>query len=240
MSTVRAAVAAAVGTGTTSANPFDTLLGELDLLVKALPADDKSKEKKEGEEEEGEGKDGKGKGDMVKSFSIKLESGETVEVADAGDMLKALTARVDESEGKILGSLTAAVQVITAQSSMLKSLSEKLAAAETTVSQHSTTINGQADLIKSLQADLTKFGNTGAGRKAVLTVTERTTGTSTAAAAKNGIPEGVTTEQFFAKAMDMQSAGRITGVDIAIAENCLNHGMEIPNSIVSRVLAAAN
>lgn len=240
MSTVRAAVAATLGTSTTSASPFDTLIGELDLMSKAFPPE---KKKAEGEDEdddkEGDGKGGKKgeKGDMVKSFAIKLENGETVEVADAGEMLKSLTARFEQSEEKVLATLTAAVQIINAQGAMLKSQSDKLATAETAVAEHATTITSQGDLIKSLQSDLAKFGNTGAGRKAVLSVTERTTGTSTAAAAKSGMPDGVTPDVFFAKAMDKQSQGRITGADIALAESCLNHGMAIPDTIVSRVLA---
>jgi hypothetical protein len=226
---IAAAVAAAVGS-----TPFDTLLTELDTLAKAhAPEKEDSEEdkkiaaaaaKKKEEEEKG------GEGEMRKSFTVKLSDGTDLEVEDGSELVKALSTRFDANEEKVLKSLEACVFVITNQGAMLKSLTDKLTAQETTVKEQDT-------LIKSLRADLTKIGSAGAGRKTVLSVVEREGQTATTNLAKSGMPEGVTADTFFAKALDMQKAGKITGSDISLAEACLNLGQPVPPQIVQRVLS---
>jgi hypothetical protein len=46
----------------------------------------------------------------------------------------------------------------------------------------------------------------------------------------------MSTDVFFAKALAAQKEGRLSGVDIAVAEACLNRGEAIPQSIVARVV----
>jgi len=238
MSTVKAAVAAAVGTGTTSASSFDALIGELDTMLKAHPHTEKEKDKDDDEQGEGSGEGkGEGKGEMRKSFSIKLESGELVEVEDAGEMLKALQTQFETSEQKVLGTLTSAVQLIAKQGVMLKSMSETLEGAQKTIGEQGTKLASQETLIKSLQDNLQKIGNSGSGRRAVVAVTPPAAMTATAQNASNGMPEGVTHQEFFAKAMEKQNMGKITATDIAIAEASLNSGIAIPENLVSRVLS---
>jgi hypothetical protein len=233
MSKVAAAVASALAV---VASPFDTLLGELDTMAKAFPPKTDADGDKDGDKKkckhgvEGCEKEGDHEHEMKKSFSITLADGSVVEVEDGAAMLKALSDRFDASEEKVIGTLTSAVAIIGSQGALVKSLSEQLAT-------HETTIGAQATMIKSLQTDLGKLASTGAGRKAVLTVAERRTDTATAAVAKNGMPEGVTTEQFFAKAFEKQGMGKLTGADISLAETCLNNGHAIPDNLVSRVLS---
>jgi len=229
-------VAAAVAAVLTAPTPFDALITELDTMAKAFPpkkddgdADDKGGKKcKHGVE--GCDKEGDHEHTMKKSFTVQLADGTQMEVEDGAEMLKALSDRLDVSQEQVQATLESAVIVIKGQGAMLKSFSEQLTAQQTTITE-------QATLIKSLQTEVGKLAAAPAGRKAVLTVVEPRTGTATAAVAKTGMPEGVTHEQFFAKAFEKQGMGKITGNDIALAETCLNSGMAIPEPIVQRVLS---
>lgn len=191
----------------------------------------KKKANEHGGKHEHEGKDGKHE-HMAKSFSIQTEDGATIQVQDASDMLKSLTTRLDEHAASTQVTLESVVSVVKGQGELLKSLTDKLLASEKTVSE-------QSDLIKSLRGDMEKLGTTGAGRKSVLAVAERHTATSTDVMAKAAMPEGVTTDDFFAKALDMQREGRLTGVDISLAESCVNSGRPIPEPLVKRVLGTS-
>jgi hypothetical protein len=223
MSKVAAAVAAVI-----APTPFDALMTELDTMAKAFPP---AKAKKDEDDEDEDDKGGKGKeGEMKKSFTIQLADGTTAEVQDGSELLKALSDRMDLTDTNVQSTLESAVMVIKGQGAMLKSFSEQLAGQQTTITE-------QATLIKSLQTDVGKLSSAGAGRKTVLSVVERRTDTATAAAAKSGVPEGVTHEQFFAKAFEKQGQGKLTGTDIALAEASLNSGLAIPDNIVQRVLA---
>jgi hypothetical protein len=112
----------------------------------------------------------------------------------------------------------------------LKTLNEKIVSQETTIKEQET-------LVKSLKGDLEKVSSQGAGRRAVLAISEPAHATASAVMAKAGMPEGVTVDNFFAKALDMQKAGKLTGIEIAIAESALNSGNEVPANIVQRVLS---
>lgn len=238
---------------------FEALLGDLATMAKAIDvnqeriaagraaeghmqhgdsltkSEDEAKRKKEAEEEEERkkkagGKEHKeGKEHMAKSFTIQTEDGKTLEVMDASEMLKSFGARLDESTATMQSLFSSVVGVMQSQDKLVKSLTDKLEGAATTITE-------QGTLIKSLQEEVTKLGSAPGGRKAVLTVAERTTAPATDIMAKAGMPEGVTVDDFFAKASDLQLKGQITGVDIAYAETCLNHGQAIPDSIVRRVL----
>jgi hypothetical protein len=193
------------------------------------------RKKEEEEEEERKKKEGKGGKEeksepMTKSFSLQTQDGKQIEVIDASDLIKSLGDRLDGSVQQIFDTLQGAADVIKTQGTMLKSLSDKLAATETALTEQST-------LVKSLQDSVKEIGSAPAGRKAVLTVAERQTGTATDTMAKSGMPEGVSPDAFFAKAFAKQAEGKLTGVDISLAESCLNRGAPIPESIVTRVMS---
>jgi hypothetical protein len=81
---------------------------------------------------------------------------------------------------------------------------------------------------------ITKLSGEGRGRKAVLSVVEKPApGASTMAKSE---PTGMSPDVFFAKALDAQKLGRISGTEIAIAEASLNRGEAIPAHIVQRVV----
>lgn len=207
---------------------FAKLMSELEVLgtdqeqmTKALPADDGKDEEKiqaaaedGGLEVGGEGKpeggapnpeDEEGKAPMAKSFKFTLEDGTEVEAQDGGEMVKALQDRIEVNEGEMIKALGTAV----------------------------TLIKGQGELIKSMQGQINKLSGEGRGRKAVVSVVEKTNATEVMT--KSLQPEGMSHDVFFAKALTAQREGRINGLDIAMAESCLNRGEPIPAALVTRV-----
>lgn len=248
-------------TKTATSPAFEALLGDLKTMAKAIDVNqeriaagraaeghmqhgdamakseaEKAREKEEEdkkkrEKEEREKNAGKGE-HMTKSFTLKTDDGETLQVVDASDMIKALGGRLDETTTTMQETFLNMVTVLKGQGELVKSLTTKLE--ETTA-----TMAGQATLIKSLQDEVTKLGTLPAGRRAVVTVAERQAAPATDIMAKAGMPEGVTTQDFFAKAHDMQIAGKLTAVDISMAEASLNAGQPVPESIVRRVLGTA-
>lgn len=249
-----------------SSPAFEALLGDLQTMAKAIDVnqeriaagraaeghmqhgesmakseEEKKREREKAEKEEEErknkeknahgGKEHKehGKEHMAKSFSLQTEDGSTIEVVDASDMLKALGARLDQTTASVEQTFASLVGIVKAQDGLTKSLIDKL-------NEQGGTIESQGALIKSMQETIDKLGSSGAGRKAVVTLAERQSAPSTQVMAKAGMPEGVTTEEFFAKALDMQREGRLTGVDISLAETCINHGQAVPETLVRRVL----
>lgn len=196
---------------------LNTLGADQEQMTKALPADDGKDEEKiqaaaedggldvggEGGEPEPEGEDKAPA--MAKSFKFTLEDGTEVEAQDGAEMVKSLQARIEATEGEMVKALGTAVDLI----------------------------KGQGDMIKSLQSQVAKLAGEGRGRKAVVSVVEKTNATEVMA--KSVAQPGLSHDEFFAKALDAQRAGRINGLDIALAESCLNRGEAIPASIVARV-----
>jgi hypothetical protein len=211
-----------------------------DSLAKSEEAKKKEKEEEERKEEEekrkkknagGEHEHGKEE-HMSKSFVIETEGGQKIEVTDASDLLKSLTARFDGSEKQILTTLESVATLLKSQGALIQTMTERMGT-------QAETIGSQETLIKSMRTDLDKLGSAPGGRKAVVTVAERQAGPATDLMAKAGMPEGVTVDNFFAKAFDLQKDGKLTGTDIAIAEANLNSGQPVPQYIVQRVLGGA-
>lgn len=228
---------------------FEKLATELETLAKAQPATEEDKVLAAAKEagvdtaavgESAEGADGKaadgaaaadgdagnkGNGDdddvLGKSFQVVGDDGKPVKAYDATELIKSLNERVagletgfedvaerKEHLGKSLGLI----------SDLLKS--------------QSTQITQQAEQIATLQKSITDMGDQGRGRKAVITVTEKPAPAMT----KSMQPEGLTGNAFMAKAMAAQKDGRITALDVSIAEGSLNRGIPVREDIVSRVM----
>lgn len=203
---------------------FEKLLAELqelqsdqEDLQKALPDDSGEDDARiqaaaeEGGEaepdDEGAGEDPEGgEGEIgAKSFTLKLEDGTEIEAQDGTELVKALNARLDETEANVTKALETAVALIKSQGDMIKSLSDRVA----------------------------KLGGEGRGRKAVVSVVERPPAGSTLSKSDQTTMTG---EEFLAKALDAQKAGRITSLDVATAEACLNRGAPVPDAIIKRVV----
>lgn len=209
---------------------FEKLMGELSQLsteqgelAKALPADDgKDEAKIQAAAEEGGLVDGdaddkggapdgdaddKGGAPMAKSFKLMLDDGTELEAQDGTEMVKALSDRLDKTDENLAKALSSAVSLI----------------------------KGQGEMIKSLSDQVKKLSGEGRGRKTVVSVVEKPEPGATMA--KSHQPEGLSHQQFFAKALAAQREGRISGTEIAVAETYLNRGQEIPAEIVQRVMA---
>lgn len=197
------------------------LLGELGDLAKAMPAPESEPDGDEkiadaaadgaGDADPKLGEDGK---PMTKSLRVTLADGTEVDAEDGTELVKSLIGRLDETEDVMAKALGAAVDLI-------KKQGEQIAATNS--------------LVKSLRADVTKLSTQPAGRKTVLTVHEKPAGAELA----KSQPQGDTPEEFMTKALAAQKDGRLTGLDVSVAEASLNRGAEVPSHIVNAVYRKA-
>jgi len=151
---------------------------------------------------------------ITKSFRFTLEDGTEVEAEDGTELVKSLM----EQQA---GDRAAIEQVMGATLDLVKSM--RAAQAK------------DRELIKSLQSQVASLSTKGAGRKAVLSVNEKTPATMRKSV--DDEPQGLSGQEFLAKAIDAQGAGKITGLDVARCESALNHGEPVPADIVANVLA---
>lgn len=158
-----------------------------------------------------EDNEGEGEGKpMAKSMTATGEDGEVVEVVDATEMLKSLQDGL-ASQGDVLAkALTSMTNAFTAQGKVLKSLQAEVAA-----------LKGQ-----------------GRGRKAVVSVAERTDASTLAKSNAAADANKVTPQQFMAKCLAAQRSGTISGFDVSRAEIAINNGVPVPQDIVSAVMAS--
>lgn len=166
-----------------------------------------------GEGGEGEAKDGEGGDELAKSFKVKLEDGTEIDAFDGSALLKSLTDRVEASEATIAGALQGVVKVVTSQTA----------------------------LIKSLQGEIARLGGEGKGRKAVITLHDKPGASDLAKSlggegGQGGESEGLSGEDFMLKALDAQKVGKLTGLQVSIAENHINMGQQPPVEIVRAVM----
>lgn len=162
--------------------------------------------------------DGDGDETMGKSFRFTLENGEEVEAVDGTEMVKSLIARFDafgadavQKEESMTKALGVAVDLIKSQGDLIKS---------------------QGEAIGSLQNEVKRLASEGRGRKTVVSVAEK----PAAGTMAKSEPAGVSGDEFMAKCLAAQAAGRITGLDVAKAEGFLLKGLAVPADIVKRVL----
>jgi hypothetical protein len=196
---------------------FDALIeeiktagGDIADMAKSMPAaEDTSEddEKIEDAAEEGDEGDEKDEAPMGKSFKLTLEDGTTVDAVDGADLVKSLMARIEETEKSTAEALTGAV-------SLVKEL---------------------GTLVKSQGVELAALKSAGKGRKAVVTVAEKPASTAETLA-KSDEPAGLSGEEFMAKALTAQAEGKISGLDVSIAESHINGGKSPPANIVRAVL----
>jgi len=212
---------------------YEKLLEELETMAKAMPGDDGADDDKiqaaaaaanpdadgDGENDvtgddlnpEGLGDKGEGDGDdeetMGKSFALKLEDGTELEAIDGTELVKSLMARVESNEGTVMKALGTAVDLL----------------------------GKQGDMIKSLQDEVKKLAGEGRGRKTVVSVSEKPVAGATMAKSQ-GAADGLSANEFMAKALAAQASGRLTGLDVARAESALNKGLPVPQDVVNRVI----
>lgn len=214
---------------------YEKLLEELETMAKAMPGDEGADDDKiqaaaaaanpdadgDGENDvtgddlnpEGLGDEGEGEGGgddeetMGKSFALKLEDGTELEAIDGTELVKSLMARVESNEGTVMKALGTAVDLL----------------------------GKQGDMIKSLQDEVKKLAGEGRGRKTVVSVSEKPVAGATMAKSQ-GAADGLSANEFMAKALAAQASGRLTGLDVARAESALNKGLPVPQDVVNRVI----
>lgn len=214
---------------------YEKLLEELETMAKAMPGDDAADDDKiaaaaananpdadgdgdndvtgehiepDGDEGAGaEGGDGDGDETMGKSFALKLDDGTELEAIDGTELVKSLMARVESNEGTVMKALGTAVDLL----------------------------GKQGNMIKSLQDEVKKLAGEGRGRKTVVSVSEKPVAGATMAKSQ-GAADGLSANEFMAKALAAQASGRLTGLDVARAESALNKGLPVPQDVVNRVI----
>lgn len=231
---------------------FTALLDELAQLqagntdmAKALRADEAADDKKivaaadtdgdgkaegiaegEGEGDDAEGKDGQDKGAdyFGKAMQVTLPDGTVTEAYDGSEAIAGIHARID--------ALTEQVNARAAGDDMLKALSgtrDVLKGMQDLISKQSATIASQGEMLKSMQADIGSLRNSGAGRKATLSVHDKPT------AATQAAPSGPTNDEIMSKALSAQAAGKITARDVAVLESYFGRGMPAPANILAAI-----
>lgn len=201
---------------------FDALIESVDELTKALPTEDTSAGDAKveaaaaegGDAEAAPGADGDGDEDdgepMGKSFKLTLDDGTEVDAVDGTLLFKAAMDRIETIE---TGSVAAIGKLLGA----VKNLGE---------------------LVKSQGAELAALKNSGKGRKTVLTIHEKPAPVSEELR-KSQDPVGMKPQEFLAKCFEMQTAGKLTGRQVATAESSINMGLQPPEDIIRVVMAPA-
>ena len=142
-----------------------------------------------------------------KAFTVRLDDGTEVDAFDGTAMMKALNTQaksLKEELGKSRQAMTGAVVLI-------KSLQ--------------TTVTSQNDMIKALQADVAKIGASGSGRRAALTVHDKT-------GAGAHSPAEVKPSDVMAKALDLFKKGDLGGGDLRRIESHQLHGQVCPPDLI--------
>ncbi len=221
---------------------FDQLLEELDTLQKSFDQEDEEEETQDpegdrkiaqsAEPSEGEStvtdhedKTVEGEADddetMGKSFTVTLEDGTKLKALEGTALVKSLMNEMSSQKSTLEKALGLAVD-------NMKAFSEKL-------TTQSKTLKSQGKLIKALQSDLEKFGNQGKGRKTVISVHEKRSPDEFRKS--HDQKDGLSRQEFMAKALTAQREGKVTGLELSKAESYLNRGLEVPEDIVRKVIA---
>ncbi len=146
--------------------------------------------------------------DFGKSFEFVDEKGEKHEAVDATALVKSLLERADRADDTLAKALTAMNGVVAKQGELIKSLT---------------------DQVKALSSQ-------GRGRKAVVSIVEKPdAGTLAKSQASE---EGMSTEQFFAKANAAFDAEKISGKDLNVISVCLRSNHPIEPALIQKVMSA--
>lgn len=202
---------------------FEQLLEELNALEKGGETLKKAHGPECDEEEDKEDdidgdkdadEDGEKAGDyedemLGKSMTLEID-GEQVQAYDGEALIKAMVGtnkRIAKTEEQVSAVLAKAISVVKGRDEVIKQ---------------------QGKLIKSLQDDVAAMGEQGRGRKTVLRVLDR----------KDDLQksQGIPVSDFRAMLKSAFAGGKISGGEAVQAENLLNSGAQVPESIVRKVM----
>ena len=193
---------------------YDELLTELENLAKSMPeADEKLEEEDEGK------KHAEPDADNMGGPSDNDEDNKMAKSDCDKPMAKSMSVTLpDGSEAEAIDGME-----------LIKSFQGQL---DANVEGVSKVLSKQAELIKSLtgtvealRGDVATLRSEGRGRKTVVTM---------AGATPEPMAKSLSTpSDILAKCLDAQKAGKLTALDVSVAEGYLNRGMQIPDRIVS-------
>jgi len=189
---------------------FEALIEELEELKVLKKSADQDDKKIQGNENENDDDAGNKDESMGKSMTVTDTEGNVIEAIDGTELVKSLTARLDKQEGDFAAHTE----------DLMKAMNAIV-----------TTVKDQSEMIKSLRDELSTIRTEGRGRKSMVTMAEKTD-TTLQKSQKDGMPG----EEFMAKCLIAQKKGRLTALDVSIAEASLNKGVQIPERIVTQVL----
>ncbi|MGC1305196.1 MAG: hypothetical protein WA840_22740 [Caulobacteraceae bacterium] len=193
---------------------FDALLAEIGMFAKAMPTTDDAAIATAA----GAGEDDEDDVDETDASDDPDSEDEADALYDA-PMGKSFTLRLED------GSEVSAVD----GAALVKALADRQEVLESKTIQG---LGALAALVKSLQASVGKLSRSAPPRKSVITVVDKPAG---ATLRPDGA--GLSGDDFMAKALSAQLAGRITGRQVAIAEQYLNAGQTPPDALVRAVLS---
>jgi hypothetical protein len=198
---------------------FETLLGELDILTKALPAADVADDKKiqaaadgNGDADDENKDDQDGGAPMTKSLTVTLPNGETIEAEDGTELVKSLMDQVGKQEDMMVKAMGGVVSLVKHQGEQLKA---------------------QGDLIKSLQDTVTRLSGQGAGRKSIVDVHQQVTELTKSFGGQQ--EKGINPVEIMAKSNAAFSAGKISGQELNTIDVSLRMGAAIEPSLLAKV-----
>lgn len=197
---------------------FEALLENLEELKKSQGVNDGDEkiaaaavtaDKKSDVKDDDEGKDGEGDDEVMgKSMTITLADGSTQDVLDATEMIKSLQSRV--------------IGLAAERESEREHLGKSLTLVHDMLKE-------QGDVLKALGEQVVAMANAGRGRKsAVVTVQGEDMIKSQPVVTE-------TPDELLNKCLAAQAAGRLSGMDVSIAETSLNRGLPIPEHIRTRL-----
>lgn len=214
---------------------FAALLGELDMMkAQAMPpakggdddaervqaaAADADNDGQDDEDKDGED-EGEGEGaPFGKSFQVTMPDGTVQDAYDGTAMMKALHDEVQRLGGDLSGQADAFTKALGTMTDIIKG--------------QAATIASQGEMLKSLRADVAKFGGQGAGRKAVVNVHDKPAATG-AAPSDEPSPDMVKSW-----ALGAQMAGKLTGLDVARIAVRVDNGEKLDPATMAAIRPAA-
>jgi hypothetical protein len=192
---------------------YDELLTELETLAKAMPEADENLEEEGKAHAEPDADDEGGPSDGDEDNEDK-------------PMAKSMSVTLpDGTEAEAVDGMELIKSLQTQFQSQMDVMTEGSGKVLKVMSVH---LKEQAELIKSLKSDIDSLRSEGRGRKTVVTMA----GADPEPMAKS---MAVTPSEVLSKCLDAQKAGKLTALDVSMAEGYLNRGMQIPDRIVSAI-----
>jgi hypothetical protein len=186
--------------------------------------------------------------EVAKSFKVTDADGNEMEAVDGFEIIKSLRAELEAVRAEVAGMKAAAAPAVDADA-LTKSFTDGLAgvsghteemakalgatmdalaeargaldAANTRMTAQDEKLAAQDVLVKSLAADLAKFGASGVGRASVVTVHEK----QSPVAVQKAQP---TMGEVFAKAMELNKEGKLNALEVSTVTASVNGGRGIP------------